>query len=236
MAQAVFQYRDWIAATTAAAVMLLLAAAPAPHLRPPNPPQQRLIEVTLEDLPEVLPPPSPPVAAPQPTTTPTIAPVKPTPLPKVKRQPAAIAEIGQTVEAVAANNVEPSPIAPVNSAPAPAAAAPASPTPPTANPSNDNEERYVSAIRSHLEAIKRYPTSREARLEHPTGMAEVWFILDRNGKLGELGIEKTSGSSILDQAALSTVRRDDDSQFPAGVWGDQPTHRFTVRLNFTLLQ
>ncbi len=96
------------------------------------------------------------------------------------------------------------------------------------------EELYVAGLHQYLETIKRYPTSREARLEHPTGEATVWFVLNRNGGLVEAGLEHSSGSMMLDQAALSTVRRGEYVPFPAEVWADKAEHRFTARLNFTL--
>jgi protein TonB len=235
MAAALFQYREWIATLSALMVMALLAAAPAPRLAPPKPPEQRLMQVTLEELPDQ-PTPAPPVSAPQPSPAAApVTPLKPAPLPKQKQAPAAIAEIGRTVEAAAATAAEPTPAPKAEPVAAPAVAAPI-PVPPSPAPSHDSEDRYVAGVRSHLEAIKRYPTSREARLEHPVGMVELWFVLDHAGKLQDVGIEKSSGSPILDQAAMSTVKRGEYTAFPTDAWKGEATHRFTVQLNFTLQQ
>jgi len=233
MPSVVFEYRDWIATLSAVAMLLLLASAPAPRLAPPKPPEQRLMQVTIEELPD-LPAPAPPVSAPQPAqAAPAIVPLKPAVLPKPKQQPAAVAEVGRTVEAAATTTDEPAPKAAAAAAPAVAAPIPAPPAPES---SHESEDHYIAGVRSHLEAIKRYPTSREARLEHPVGRVEIWFILDHAGKLEDVGIEKSSGSPILDQAAISTVKRGEYSAFPTDAWKGEATHRFTVQLNFTLQQ
>jgi protein TonB len=87
-------------------------------------------------------------------------------------------------------------------------------------------------VRAQLNANKRYPTGREASLQRPSGKAVVWFVLNRNGTLSDAGIEDSSNSIILDNAALSTVRRTSYATWPEGSWPGQSQHRFTVTLDF----
>lgn len=129
------------------------------------------------------------------------------------------AESPRPQPAVVASPVSPPPIAePVKPAPAPTSAS--------------IESSYVATLRAQLNANKRYPTGREASLQRPSGKAVVWFVLNRNGALHEAGIEDSSNSIILDNAALSTVRRTSYATWPEGSWPGQSQHRFTVTLDF----
>ena len=90
---------------------------------------------------------------------------------------------------------------------------------------------YPGALRSTLNANKRYPTGREAALTCPEGRARVQFTLDRKGLLRDSGIVQSSGSPILDRAALATIVRTTFPTPPADAW-DGPEHSFTVDLDF----
>ena len=94
------------------------------------------------------------------------------------------------------------------------------------------DDAYSAQLRAYLESIKHYPTSKEARLQRPHGIVNVWVVLDRSGGMKEAGIEDSSGSLILDGAALSTVRGASYPPFPANAFQGQATRRFTVQLNF----
>jgi periplasmic protein TonB len=56
-----------------------------------------------------------------------------------------------------------------------------------------------------LERHKRYPEAAQARNQH--GTVELAFSLDRQGRVTASRIEKSSGSSALDEATLDLVRR-----------------------------
>src|SRR5262245_16231070 len=78
----------------------------------------------------------------------------------------------------------PSPTAPVAPAPAapthaPSAApvlpqAPVAPPTPAAPNSAQIESAYAAVVRQRIEQEKVYPTSREARIQHPQGTVECW--------------------------------------------------------------
>ena len=66
--------------------------------------------------------------------------------------------------------------------------------------------KEISAI---LERNKRYPS--EARANRQQGVAKIAFNMDRQGKVLSTRLVTSSGSSALDQEALSLTQR---SQFP----------------------
>jgi periplasmic protein TonB len=67
-------------------------------------------------------------------------------------------------------------------------------------------QREISAI---LERNKRYPS--EARANRQQGVAKIAFNMDRQGKVLSTRLVTSSGSSALDQEALSLTHR---AQFP----------------------
>ncbi len=157
---------------------------------------------------------------------------KPTPMPEVKPSVTAISSTAvaartETVKAEAPKLSQPVVASPVSPVPI------AEPIKPTPAPSSASiESSYVATVRAQLNANKRYPTGREASLQRPSGKAVVWFVLNRNGTLSDAGIEDSSNSIILDNAALSTVRRTSYATWPEGSWPGQSQHRFTVTLDF----
>jgi len=97
------------------------------------------------------------------------------------------------------------------------------------------ENNYIVSVRATLNANKRYPTGREASLQRPSGKVKLWFVLARSGALQDAGIEESSNSIILDNAALSTLRRTTYAPWPEGSWATQSQHKFTVTLDFVPL-
>ncbi|NWH07584.1 MAG: TonB family protein [Alphaproteobacteria bacterium] len=112
----------------------------------------------------------------------------------------------------------------------PAAAAPT--TQQAVDPIRVMEAAYIAAVRAQLEAIKRYPTSKEARLQRPKGDVTIWFVLSRSGEVIDSGIEQSAGS-ILDRGAQTALTRAKFPPFPAEAWRGQQTHRFTAKIGFT---
>jgi protein TonB len=109
---------------------------------------------------------------------------------------------------------------------APKTAVPDVPKPTTTN------ALYLADLLAYLEKIKRYPTSREARLSRPQGTVVVWLELDRQGTLKSTGLMESSGSNLLDGEALKTVK---SGVFPAmsdDVFVQQASHRFIVHLKY----
>ncbi|WP_297726452.1 TonB family protein [Limnohabitans sp. Rim8] len=193
---------------------VMQAPAPPPPVQPPK------TTLTPSKATPALPTPSHLLAVPSPTAPVTATP--PTPAPTAPNEPAKV-EAPRPVQAAPAVTPQP-------------AAEPAKPLPPPPAPSSAAvENAYVLSVRALLNANKRYPTGREASLQRPSGKAVVWFVLNRNGTLQDAGIDDTSNSILLDNAALSTVRRTSYTPLPEGSWPGQAQHRFTVTLDFVPL-
>jgi protein TonB len=64
---------------------------------------------------------------------------------------------------------------------------------------------WTSQLVARLERYKRYPVAAQARGEH--GVAQLAFSVDRNGRVHNARIVRSSGSALLDRATLALVRR-----------------------------
>ncbi|MFO1518206.1 MAG: energy transducer TonB [bacterium] len=60
-------------------------------------------------------------------------------------------------------------------------------------------------MRRRIERAKRYPTS--ARLQHLEGVVSLSFSIEPDGQVRALALVHSSGSDVLDQEALATVKR-----------------------------
>ena len=224
--ETLYRARNWFASAPSFFVLLaaiLLTGIQMPKVEKPKPTSE--IHVTIAAPPA--PVPSPPQPLPDlpkleevtpdislPTVqkfTPKAAP-RPTPSPTPTPQPA-VEQPSAAVAAVSAPTPRPAPAAPAASS---------------------QDDVYAAQLRTYLESIKHYPTSKEARLQRPRGNVDVWFVLDRAGGVKEAGVEDSSGSLILDGAALALVRGASYPAFPAEAFKGEATHRFTVHLNYTL--
>jgi protein TonB len=86
---------------------------------------------------------------------------------------------------------------------------PAAAPPEASSPDTDYDatalEGYFSAVRARIEAAKRYPPW--ARRQGIEGRVTVAFRLTVGGDLAEARVQGSSGSAVLDQAAVEAVRR-----------------------------
>lgn len=225
-----YRLRDMIAAVPSVLLVAVLIVAGistvtkiASH---PDATEVKLSLVTPEPVP-VPPVPQPPL----PQVTPK--PVKPAPAPKpqpvVQKTEAAVAPTPAHAQPAAEVSAPVQPVqTPVASVPAPAPVAAPAPKANTANAENT----YTAQLRAHINSIKRYPTGREASQQRPQGTVKVWFVLRRNGSVVDVGIEKSSNSMILDNAARTTINRATFTGFPDDAWTGQDTHRFTADLEY----
>lgn len=69
---------------------------------------------------------------------------------------------------------------------------------------------------AHLDKHKRYPADRSQK----TAKIEIRFTLDRMGRVLETNIEKSSGDTAFDEAALAMVRRSDPVPAPPPLIAD----------------
>ena len=135
--------------------------------------------------------------------------VKPAPNPEVPIQP--LSEARETPQ-----RQEPRPPAPTTSAPQAApletAAIPAAPVQGQATPKSSNAiPTWKTKIVALLERNKRYPPASQSRGEH--GVAQVFFSLDRAGRVIESRVLRSSGAAALDEEAIALLQR--AQPFPA---------------------
>jgi protein TonB len=138
--------------------------------------------------------------------------VAPAPNPEVAVQPPPPQEIQQETP----KQQVPRPPAPATTAPQAipnqVAALPAAPTQGQLIPDNSNAiPTWKTQIVTLLERNKRYPEGAQSRREQ--GVAQVFFSLDRNGRVIASRVLRSSGASSLDDEALALLRR--AQPFPA---------------------
>lgn len=179
-------------------------------------------------------PPSPPgpdmrvmLTAPPPPSPPQAAPEEPPPPPQVKDDQF----IAKPVKRRERRDTPPD--VPIVSDAPPTDLPPGPPVVPQGSVIRSLEDAYVAAVRAHLESIKRYPTEKEARIQQPQGIVTLIFHVSRSGELVDVEVAKSAGS-ILDRAALATVKRARFAPFPMEAWAGESVHRFEVELEFKL--
>jgi periplasmic protein TonB len=220
---AIFRHRDGFASGPALLMLLVLQLAVARPSHVPSPPAQEPIEIVL-----MAPPAEPP---------PLLRPPEPKPVVQPAARPRPAIATPTTVQAGEVNLPAPAPKptaeVPLSDQPL-APPTPPAPQPPRVNPVAELEAAYVTRVRQMLNAIKRYPTGREASLLRPSGSVRVWLLLDRNGQLLDRGVETSSQSLLLDNAALKTVSVGSYPPFPAELWAGQAQRRFHADIDFVV--
>lgn len=237
-----FSQREWVARGMAVACLsLLVISQHLLHLESPLPkPPDMPVRITLAQLPApeptpvvpqppVKPEPTPPkpVPKPKPVTRPVPmpTPMKPTPALAPAQAPTSVAAPQPVPQTPPAPPVAPTPVAPQAPKPMPPA-----PPAPVSNPSH--EANYVQLIRRQIEQHKVYPAL--ARTLDMSGTVEVSYVINRQGKLIDVEIAATSGSEILDKAALQAVRAAVVPPMPEDVWRGETQKQFKTKLVYSL--
>ena len=93
-------------------------------------------------------------------------------------------------------------------------------------------QTWQKQIVALLERNKRYPAAAQSRREQ--GVAQVFFSLDRQGRVVDSRVVRSSGAAALDEEALALVRR--AQPFPAWPAPEFPGERvdLTVPIRFNL--
>ncbi|MDR9838832.1 TonB family protein [Herbaspirillum huttiense] len=227
--QLIYRHRDWVAALPATGLILLLVTAGIQVVKPLKPKYDEPVKlevidpVSLPPPPQLPQPPKTPPSEPAPRSLPPPRPTPPVPKPELPKP--------TTTPAVSVPAPVAAPTPPAPAAPAPAAVAPPTPPAPPA-PKPNVEAEFIARVRAYLNAVKRYPTGREASLQRPEGTVKVWFILNRDGSVVDAGIEQSSNSMLLDQAARRSMGMGRFPAFPEQFQPGQSTHRFVVDLEF----
>jgi periplasmic protein TonB len=192
-------------------------APPEPAPPPPTPEQPPPQPVPPPPIPEqpppqlVPPPPEPPPPKPAPSPPEPVRPLRPPPKPPAVRQPPP-------------RPVERAPVAP------PPQVGPET-RPPAPAPSVAAMDRgWVAAVSAWLAAHRTYPEL--ARERGDEGNVSVRFTVDRSGRVMEAAIVGSSGSALLDEAALEMLRHAAFAAFPADMTQAQVT--ITTSLRYSL--
>jgi protein TonB len=96
------------------------------------------------------------------------------------------------------------------------------------------ENAYAAQLKSYLEKIKKYPSSREARLTHPQGTVGMLLVINRLGELLDVKVLTSSHSNLLDGEALKTIRSGVFPTFPKDAFENESSHQFKVNLEYLL--
>lgn len=193
---------------------------PAPKLitKPQPKPQSRPVSKSQPDFkpaPEPIPEPQPePKPAPRPAPKPQAKPKLPlesTRVPVLKAKPDAIQKPASEVT--------------------PIQTSPSTPAPLSTQVDIRAEKAYINAVRDLIEKNNTYP--RKAKRRRIQGEVIVRFTLSANGVVTHRNVHKTSGFSVLDQAALSAVTK--VRRFPPFPKHTQRTQWvFTIPLRYAL--
>ncbi len=186
----------------------------ADNAPPPPEPVQPQVDEEMPELPPV--PFQSNVALPEPKPREIVEEVeKPKPQPKEQPKPQAKPKPRKPAPQTAAAPRSDAPRSNTTAAPSPGASA-----------SNSREQAsWASRVSAHLNRFKRYPSG----AQNVTGRPVVRFSLNSSGQVTSASLVRSSGSSILDQEAVATVRR--ASPFPPPPNGQGAS--FSVPVNFT---
>jgi protein TonB len=157
--------------------------------------------------------------------------VKPAPNPEIAIQPPPPQEVKE--EAPAPRQATPLLVATAPEAIAEREAAiTAAPRQGAPNPYDSEVARtWKTQLNAALTRNKRYPVSARSRGEE--GVAQVFFSLDRQGRLLQSRLLRSSGSASLDEEALALLRRAQPFPPPPSDWPDELMD-FNVPIRFNL--
>jgi protein TonB len=96
----------------------------------------------------------------------------------------------------------------------------------------DLEAEYAASLRADIDRRTHAPDSAHYRLRRPSGEVRVGFVVMRNGEAKAVRVLRSSGSSILDDAAQTTVSSGHYPPMPAKAFAGEAEHMFAVTIEF----
>ena len=198
-----------------------------PRPLPPPPPMEIVLDAP-KPAPRTVTPPAPKPPAPKPVVKPPPKPIVHKIEPKLRPKPVQPPppEPAPQVQAPPAPAPDTRPAMPV------AAPTPPAPPPPPAPPAPDMasiKASFEAELRSAIQAAVRYPQA--ARMMQLTGKTLVGFDF-RDGAVSHLRVITSSGTDLLDHAALDAVRNAPYPATPQALQGK--TMAFTIWVRFHL--
>lgn len=103
---------------------------------------------------------------------------------------------------------------------------------PAPNASPDLEAEYAASLRAYIDRRTHAPDSAQYRLHRPSGEVRVGFVVMRDGAAKAVRVLRSSGSSILDGAAQTTVSSGHYPPMPAKAFAGEAEHMFAVTIEF----
>lgn len=167
-------------------------------------------------------------APPEQKKQPVVEPQKPKPITQATPSPIMKSTVTEKVSSVDDSANTPAPSAP--SRPSQSLASPAVPSPDLRRVDLDSD--FENKIRSVIESAKRYPTGREASLQKPQGVVVACVVLQRDGSMQEMKVQKSSSYPILDNAAKRLLANLHYPAMPADIFPGQANHAFCVNLDY----
>lgn len=79
------------------------------------------------------------------------------------------------------------------------------PAPPASRAATNVKSTWQALLLAHLEKYRRYPAAARARGQQ--GVAQVTFRMNRQGRLLSSRVSRSTGSAMLDRAAIDTLKR-----------------------------
>ena len=102
----------------------------------------------------------------------------------------------------------------------------------TADPRPDLEAQYAAGLRADIDRRTHPPDTVQYRLRRPSGEVRVAFILRRDGEIKSAHVLRSSGSSILDEAAIAIVASGHYPPMSASLFTGEAEHTFSVTIEF----
>lgn len=96
----------------------------------------------------------------------------------------------------------------------------------------DPDQAFEGKIRHLIESSKRYPTGREASLQKPQGVVVACLVLQRDGMLQEVRLQKSSTYPLLDNAAKRLLSNLQYPSIPEDIYPGHASHSFCVNLDY----
>ncbi len=95
-----------------------------------------------------------------------------------------------------------------------------------------SEADFARSVRQKIESHKVYPA--EAQSLGMTGSVTLRYVIDRSGKLLEVDVVSSSGSKLLDQAAVQAVRKTSFQPIPEDAWVGEARKEFRTTMVFEI--
>jgi periplasmic protein TonB len=108
----------------------------------------------------------------------------------------------------------------------------ASPPAPSGAAHPDLDARYAAELRADIDRRTAPPDTPQYRLHHPAGETRVRFVVLRSGSPEAAVVERSSGSSLLDEEAVRIVSSGHYPPMPANAFAGESRHVFVVTIEF----